>query len=100
MDETPDDWTSFDVSRSKRMLRVGTFAHAERELRKLHLIWWHASRSQTDRALMAAGAPRHVIDHVPKVIDTCRECRARQQPGHGTTPAVALATTQNEQVEA
>ena len=44
--EAVEEWTSFDVGRSLRMLRVGRPAQMRNELRKLHLRWWHASRAQ------------------------------------------------------
>ena len=39
-----EDWTSLDVNRSMRMLRTGSEAQIRRELRKLHLRWWHECR--------------------------------------------------------
>ena len=52
-----------------------------------------------ERVLEAAGAPRCVIDMVPDVVDTCRECRAWQRVGHEPNPSIELTTKQNEQVE-
>ena len=97
--ENPDDWTAFDISKSMRMLRTGDEAQVKRELRKLHLRWWHANRGQMERVLAAAGVPGPVIQHVPEIIDTCRECRMWQPQGPDPTPSVEIATKQNEQVE-
>ena len=93
------DWTSFDVNHSLRALRTGTEAQQRREVRKLHLRWWHATRVQMERILGAAGVPSDVIALVPGVIDTCRECRAWQKPGPDPTPSIELAERQNEQIE-
>ena len=41
--EKPADWTRFNVSRSLRALSSGAPGVKRRELRKLHLRWWHAS---------------------------------------------------------
>ena len=95
-----EDWTSFDVNRSMRMLRTGSEAQISRELRKLHLRWWHAGRVQMERVLSAAGVPKEVLGKVASTIDTCRECRAWQKPEHEVTPVVELVTRQNEFVEA
>ena len=52
-----------------------------------------------ERVLAAAGVPGSVIQHVPEIIDTCRECRMWQPQGPDPTPTVEIATKQNEQVE-
>ena len=52
--ENPTDWTSFDVSKSLRMLRTGSEAQITREVRKLHLRWWHCSREAMTNVLQAA----------------------------------------------
>ena len=52
-----------------------------------------------ERVLQAAGIPQDVINLVPEVVDTCRECRAWQRPGPEPTPSVDLAVKQNDQVE-
>ena len=55
-----NDWTSFDVNRSMRILRTGTPAQICQELLKLHLRWWHATRVQMERIRHAAGVPNEV----------------------------------------
>ena len=55
--EEVKDWTKFDTGRSIRILRIGTEAQMTRELRKLHLRWWHATRSQMEKTLTFAGVP-------------------------------------------
>ena len=59
------DWTSFDVSKSLRMLRTGSPSDITRTLRKLHLRWWHATRTQMEKMLHAAGVPQGVLDKIP-----------------------------------
>ena len=51
-------------------------AQITREIRKLHLRWWHAGRVQMEKVLTAARVPAEVIRVLPKVIDTCKECSA------------------------
>jgi hypothetical protein len=82
------------------MLRTGNEAQTRRELRKLHLRWWHSGRAQMERVLGAAGAPKEVLGMVPSIIETCREWRAWQKHELEVTPAVELVTGQNEFVEA
>ena len=97
--DNPSDWTSFDVSRSLRKLRTGNPALIERELRKLHLRWWHATRAAMERVLGAAGIPNEILNKIAAIIDTCRECRVWKRPAHDPTQAVELTTRQNEVVE-
>ena len=78
--ENPTDWTSFDISRSLRLLRNGDPAQQQREIRKLHLRWWHGTRKQMETSLGAAGAPQRALDMIPDVIEKCRECRAWSRP--------------------
>ena len=40
-----------------------------------------------------------MIGYIPKVIDTCRECRAWKKPSPDITPAIELAVEQSEYVE-
>ena len=93
------DWTSFDVNYSLRMLRTGTEAQQRREIKNLHIRWWHATRVQMERVLNAAGVPREVLEMVPDVVDTCRECRAWQRPKQEPAPSVELTMKQNDQVQ-
>ena len=86
------DWTSFDVGKSD--------ADVRRTLRKLHLRWWHATRTQMEKILHAAGVPERIIAMIPSIIDTCRECRVWMAPNHDPTPTVDLCCVRNEQVEA
>ena len=67
----PNDWTSFDVTKSLRMLRTGDEAAVARELRKLHLRWWHAQVKPMQTIFEHAGLPQRVIDEVSKVVKTC-----------------------------
>ena len=97
--ESPRDWTKLDISRSLRVLRVGTVEQIDRELRKLHLRWWHATRKQMEATLKAGGIPRKTLDRIPGVIDTCRECRAWTLSKPDVIPTVELTTKQNETVE-
>ena len=97
---TPDDWTSFDVTKSLRMLRTGTKAQKERELRKLHHRWWHATRVQMEKVLHAAGVPGDVLGMIQVIIETCRQCRTWAKHGDEVTPSVELHMEQNHTVEA
>jgi hypothetical protein len=51
------------------------------------------------RVLTAAGLPKSVLDIVPDVVDTCRECRAWQKPERKTVASIRMSTKFNEHVE-
>ena len=98
--ETVEDWTSFDVHKSLRLLKTGDLAQQRQDIRKLHLRWWHATRKQMETTLKAAGAGQDILGMIPGIVDTCRECRAWQARGPDITPSAELVAKQNEQVEA
>ena len=98
--ENIKDWTIFDISRSLRILRVGTIEHVEREVRKLHLRSWHATRKDMEETLKAAGMLSKILDRIAGIIDTCRECRAWTSSKPDVTPTVELVMKQNERIEA
>ena len=43
--------------------------------------------------------PQDVLNLIPDIVDTCRECRAWQRPDNETVPSMRLATAFNELVE-
>ena len=51
-----------------------------------------------ERTWRAAGVPQKILDLVPAILDTCRECRAWASSKADITPSVEL-TTKPEQVE-
>ena len=70
-----------------------------RELRKLHLRWWHATKEEMARALRAALVSQDILDLIPTVVNTCMECRKWQPPAHQTIPTFRLSTRFNQHVE-
>ena len=75
---TLPDWSRFNIQVSLRNLRSYNPAVVQRELRKLHLRWWHAKYPKMSRILRAAGIDEARLDMIQPIIDTCRECRAWQ----------------------
>ena len=98
--ENPPVWTRFDVTKVLASLKSTDHQIIARNLRKLHLRWWHASRSAMERVLHAAGVPLSTLQLIPDIIDTCRECRVWQPHGPKPTPTVELTMNQNEVIEA
>ena len=93
------DWTRFDIQISLRNLRSWNPAVIRKELRKLHLRWWHAKEPKMRELLQAAGLDKARLDFIKPVVDACRECRAWQRPGHSILPSVSLPTKFNENGE-
>ena len=97
--ERAADWTRYDISRSLRVLRTGSENAIMVELRKLHLRLWHAGRQSMTAILRSAGLGAKVLDCVPKVIQTCRECRNWQPPKPNTQHSLSVSLRCNEHVE-
>ena len=97
--ENPADWTRYDISRSLKVLRTGSERAVLVELRKLHLRLWHAGRQSMTAILRAAGLSNKVLDLIPNVIETCRECRKWQSPKPNTQHSLSVSMAFNEHLE-
>ena len=93
------DWSRFNVQISLRNLRSYNPAVIQRELRKLHLRWWHAKEPKMRTLLAAAGLDEVRLAMIAPIVDTCRECRAWQKRGNEVMPSVSITTKFNEQGE-
>ena len=87
----PSDWTRFDVSASLRALRSNDDNVVARELRKLHLRWWHAGPTAMANALRPTGIPESILQKIPDTVKSCRECRIWARPGPDTIPSMTVA---------
>ena len=98
--EHRSDWSRFEIGAVLRTLKLAqNEATIDRELRKLHLRWWHASKTSTTKVLTAAGLPKEVIEMIPGIVDTCKECRKWQKPPPETIATYKMTTKFNEHVE-
>ena len=100
IDENSSDWTRFNIDKSLRILKVGTVEQRRKELRKLHLRWWHAPRTPMEHILKAGGIDEATLSWIPDVIDTCRACRAWQPQRSSPQTTIDLPCKQNEKLEA
>ena len=97
---SPDpDWTSFDLGKALRNLRSANTPTIVRQLRILHLRWWHVKSAKMQALLTAAGLPRTVTDMVPSVIDTCRVCRQWQRNGKDAITSSRLSIEFNANIQ-
>ena len=62
----------------------------QKELRKLHLRWWHASEPKTRQVLQSAGIDEVRLLMIKPIVDTCRECRVWQKRGHEIKPSMDI----------
>jgi hypothetical protein len=99
-DNSPSDWTRFSIDRSLRVLKTGTDEQRRKELRKLHLRWWHAPRTPLENILKAGGIDERTISWIPDIIDTCRSCRPWQPHKDSPQTTIDLPCKQNDKVEA
>ena len=93
------DWTRFEIGASLAVLRRGSPAACRRELRKLHLRWWHATVTQMTNTLRLAGISQSTLDGIVDVVKTCRECRSWETPGTATQQTLTLPDHFNQYVE-
>ena len=49
--------------------------------------------------LKSVGLPASVLDLIPDITKTCRECRVWAQPGHDTIPAITMSIRFGQHVE-
>ena len=70
-----------------------------RELRKLHLRWWHAGTAAMTKMLSTCGLPASTTDKIRGVVNSCKECRAWAAAGNKTVSTLSLPTRFNESVE-
>ena len=99
VDKKPSDWTKFSIDKSLRALKCGTAEQRRKELRKLHLRFWHAPRKPLENLLREAGVDDVTLSWIPEVIETCRACRAWAKTPDASVASVELAEKQNEKVE-
>jgi len=98
--ERRSDWSRFEIGSVLRTLKLAEDkATLQRELRKLHLRWWHAPKNSMTKVLEAAGLPKRVLEMVPDIVDTCRECRKWTRPQQITQASLRMSTKFNEHVE-
>lgn len=97
--ENNADWTTFDVQRSLKALRVGTVPQQRLVIRKLHIRWWHASAAAMHKLLERAGCPKTALDLIKPICDTCAACRAWAKPLPESVASLEMADTFNQQVE-
>ena len=98
-DPRDTDWTKWSIGASLQVLRQGSEAATLRELRRLHLRWWHASATQMRNHLAAAGLPQSILNACEHIVKTCKQCRVWQKPGRDTQATTTLATRFNEIAE-
>ena len=94
------DWSSFDLGKALRNLRSSNQAIIVRQLRILHLRWWHAKSNKMKTILETAGLPKAILDLIPGVIDTCKVCRLWQRPGRSAISSSRLSIEFNHNVQA
>ena len=90
--ETSPEWTRVDIAVSLRNLRSFVPSVIQKELRKLHLRWWHASEGRMRTILKTVGLDEAKLNMIKPLVDTCRECRAWQRRGNKIIPSISLPT--------
>ena len=95
----PNDWSRFDIASSLRNLKSTNPSVVLKELRKLHLRWWHAGSTGMSKILAASGIGHQVLGKIQDVVRNCKECRAWALPGNITIPSLSLPERFGQYVE-
>ena len=93
------DWSRFDVQMSLQNLRSYDPANVRRELRKLHLRWYHASEPNMRLLLSRVGLDNVRLNMIKDVVDSCKTCRDWARPGNANMSSVSLPLKFNEETE-
>ena len=93
------DWSRFNIQVSLKNLRSYVPEVVQKELRKLHLRWWHASEPKMRNILTSAGLDEIRLAMIKPIVDTCRECRAWQKRGNEIMPSYQISTKFNQHGE-
>ena len=93
------DWTRFNIQVSLKSLRSYNPAVVQKELRKLHLRWWHAKEPKMRLILSTAGIDEVRLAMIKPIVDTCRECRAWEKRGNVIVPSTDITLKFNEKGE-
>jgi len=98
-DAHASDWTRFDITHCLRAFRSQHQPTIIKTLRKVHLRLWHAGVSSMTSLLRNAGVSQEVLNSIPDIIATCKECRMWTARPKDTRPSVQVAMAFNEVVE-
>ena len=93
------EWNRFDIQVSLRNLRSFNKTVVQKELRKLHLRWWHAREPKMRTILSIAGLDETRLAMIKAIVDTCRECRAWQRRGNEVIPSIDISIKFNDTCE-
>eukprot|EP00959_Pyramimonas_sp_CCMP1952_P412421 8642570-Pyramimonas_sp.AAC.1 len=95
----PEEGMRFDVAQSLRVLRTGDASRMRREMRKLRIRWWRATRTRVESRCIAAWCLDSVVEVVAGVIDACRERRVWASNASHIAPSVELVAASAQEVE-
>ena len=93
------DWSRFNIQTSLKALRSFDPAVVNKELRRLHLRWFHLKEPKMRSILKDVGLDEVRLNMIKPIVDTCRECRAWERQGTSTLPSVSMPSSFNQEVE-
>ena len=93
------DWTRCKVDDALHVLKSHRQGTIRRQLRLLHLRWYHAGIARMTNILRAAGISERVLKMIPATVNTCRACRAFRRPADHSVATSRMPTQFNERVQ-
>ena len=93
------DWTRYNVEDALQILKSHRPGAIRKQLRLLHIRWYHAGITRMTNILRAAGIREEVLKMIPATVNTCRACRAFRRPADHSVATSRLPTQFNERVQ-
>ena len=93
------EWTRFHTQISLRNLGSYVPEVVEKELRKLHIRWWHATEATMRRLLYAAGLDEVRLALIKSVVERCRECRGWKLRESKPSPTIGTQFLQHGEMD-
>ena len=94
-------WGPSDLKQIVRLLNDRDPNVLRKQLRRLHLRWFHASIEQLTNLLQLLGVSQEAINLIPEIVDTCRICRmwAPKAPAVKVTTRLSIRFNQCVQAD-
>ena len=93
------DWSRYKIEDALQILQSHRPGAIRKQLRLLHIRWYHAGITRMTNILRAAGIREEVLKLIPATVNTCRACRAFRRPADHSVATSRLPTQFNERVQ-
>ena len=93
------DWSKYKIDEALQILQSHRTGAIRKQLRLLHIRWYHAGITRMTNILRAAGIREEVLKMIPATVNTCRACRSFRRPAYHSVATSRMPTQFNERVQ-